>query len=287
MSMGTKKATESAASIKAPPPHLFARQPLSAFGKIAFWLSVVEAIAGIGGVVTLFITSGAPSRDSVTGMACALAIALLLATKMRWAPLVTTVLGTYNFYLVATEPYALASLNDPKGSDGGFGKFIGVVIILACAILVAGCSIGAAVQNYRQGSRKAPRWLPAAVTLVAGMAIGAIFIGALSLPPTAGTTYTNGVPTVHLSATNFNESAVTITKGSKLMLVDDTPVVHILANGSWRNGVPMPEREPGAPLVHNVSLSNDSAVIGPFTTVGTYHIYCIIHQGMNLTVIVR
>lgn len=32
---------------------------------------------------------------------------------------------------------------------------------------------------------------------------------------------------------------------------------------------------------------NDSAAIGPFNTAGTYHLYCTIHQNMNLTVIVQ
>ena len=266
----------------------FARLPFSPLEKVAFWTSIVLTLAGLGGVITLFITSGAPSRDSVTGLICSLVIVLLLASRMRWAPILTTIIGAFDLYLVATEPYAVASLADPKGSDGGLGKFIGVVIILGCILLVLGCSIGAAIQNYRQGSRKAPRLLPAAMTLVAGLVIGAIFIGAFSQPPAAsGTTYTNGVPTVHMGATSFDQPSVTIPKGSKLLLVDDTSVVHILYNGSWQNGTQQKAREPGAPLVNNLQLNNSSVEIGPFTTAGTFHIYCIVHQNMNLTVIVQ
>jgi plastocyanin len=33
--------------------------------------------------------------------------------------------------------------------------------------------------------------------------------------------------------------------------------------------------------------SGGSVEIGPFTTAGTYHIYCTVHQGMNLEIIVQ
>ncbi len=288
MSTETKKEKETAISEAGKPSNFFARQPLSVLEKIAFWGFVVGLFAGLGGAITLTITSGTPSRDIIITMACALVSAGVLATRFRWAPLVSTVVGGYNLYLLFTEPYAIASLIDPKGPNGGFGKFVGIVIILAITIVAFGCSIGAAVQNYRQGSRKAPRWLPAALTLVAGMIIGALFIGALSHPPVpAGTTYTNGMPTVHLSETSFAQTSVTIARGSKLILVDDTPVVHILDNGFWQNGTPDKVRETGAPLVNNVQLSGNSVEIGPFTTAGTYHIFCIVHQGMNLTITVQ
>ncbi len=120
------------------------------------------------------------------------------------------------------------------------------------------------------------------------MVIGAILIGAIVQPAaSAGTTYTNGVPTVHMSAGNFDQSSVTIPKGSKLLLVEDFSSVHILANGSWQNGVPKPEKELGAPAINNVQVSSNSVEIGPFPIAGTYHIYCTVHQGMNLTIIVQ
>jgi plastocyanin len=286
MSMETKE--EATSRNDASKPGLFSRQPFSTLEKIAFWAAIVLTLAGLGGVITLTITSGSPSADSVTGLACALAIVLILASRMRWAPLVTTVIGAYELYLVGTEPYALASLADPKGPDGGFGKFVGIVIVLACVLLVLGCSIGATVQNYRHSSRKAPRVLPAALGMVAGLVVGAVFIGALSQPPApVGTSYTNGVPTVHMNATQFDQSSVRISKGSKLMLIDDTSVVHILANGTWQNGKVQKLQEVGAPLVNNVQLNGNSVEIGPFNMAGTYHIYCEVHVGMNLIVIVQ
>jgi plastocyanin len=92
---------------------------------------------------------------------------------------------------------------------------------------------------------------------------------------------------VHMSSTNFTQSSVTISKGSSLNLVDDTTVVHIIQNGSWDNGTPKPATEPGAPMVNVQFQGSDSHMVGPFNTAGTYHLYCTVHAGMNLTVVVQ
>ena len=96
-----------------------------------------------------------------------------------------------------------------------------------------------------------------------------------------------GSTDVHLSSSNFAQSSVTISKGSSLNLVDDAAVVHIIQNGSWVNGTPKPATEPGAPTVNVQFQGSDSHMVGPFNTAGTYHLYCTIHTGMNLTVIVQ
>lgn len=269
--------------------HLFARQPRSVLERIAFWAFLVGGIAGLAGTIALALASGSLSRDLVTTTVCTLASAVILAIGFRWAPLVTTLLGAYNLYLISVEPYVVESLVHPKTDpQGGFGHFVGVVIISAVAIIAFGGSIGAVVQNHRQGSRQAPRWLPAALSLVAGLVIGAIFIGAIAQETVAsGTTYTNGVPTVHMGAGSFIQTSVTIPKGSKLMLVDDVAALHILDNGSWQNGAPKTTDEPGAPRVNNLQINGGSTEIGPFSVAGTYHIYCAVHQGMNLTIIVQ
>ena len=99
----------------------------------------------------------------------------------------------------------------------------------------------------------------------------------------------SGSNDVHLGSTNFTQSSITISKGSSLNLIDDGAVTHIIANGSWVNGTPMPATEPGAPTVNNVQFntSGQSQTIGPFNTTGTYHLYCSVHPNMNLTVIVQ
>jgi plastocyanin len=268
---------------------IFTRVRNSTLSKIAFWASFVGLLASTGGVVALtIINKGSPSVDIVIMAACALLSTIILATRFRWAPLVSALLLGYNLYLIFLEPFVTESLANPKGPNGGLAHFIMDVQVIACAIVAFGACVAAGVQNYGHGSRQAPRWLPVAWSAVLGMVVGAVFIGVISQPalPT-GTSYTNGVATVHVGAGNFLQSSVTISKGSKLLLVDDTSSTHDLFNGQWQNSVPVVAQEPGAPVVSNVQLKGSSIAIGPFATAGTYHIFCTIHRGMNLTIIVQ
>ncbi len=115
----------------------------------------------------------------------------------------------------------------------------------------------------------------------------AVFLSACS-PTSCGSSGSSSTPTVHMCGRNFVESSITISKGQSLTLMDGDSMVHIIANGSWIDGSPQSEREPGAPVVNNLQFSgNDSHTIGPFTTTGTFHYYCTIHPGMNLTIIVH
>ena len=93
---------------------------------------------------------------------------------------------------------------------------------------------------------------------------------------------------VHMNTTNFVSSSITIKKGERITLVDDTLIPHTIANGTWENGTAKPAREPGAPEFKDVQINGSSQdTIGPFTTTGTFHLYCTIHSGMNLTVVVQ
>ena len=94
---------------------------------------------------------------------------------------------------------------------------------------------------------------------------------------------------VHLGQTNFTQSSVTISKGSSINLIDDAAVVHIIANGTWANNTPKSGAEAGAPTVNKLQFNSagQSKTIGPFNTAGTFHLYCSVHQGMNLTVKVQ
>ena len=94
------------------------------------------------------------------------------------------------------------------------------------------------------------------------------------------------IPTVHMGATGFIQDSITLHKGETLDLVDDPISPHQIENGSWVNGVARPAIGHGAPLVNQTFNGYDSAEVGPFSTAGTFHFYCAIHQGMNLTVIV-
>jgi plastocyanin len=94
---------------------------------------------------------------------------------------------------------------------------------------------------------------------------------------------------VHLGATNFVQNSVTISKGGSINLINDTATTHIISNGKWNGSTPQPGAESGAPTVSNMTFntSGQTMSIGPFTTAGTFHYYCSVHPGMNLTVTVQ
>ncbi len=94
---------------------------------------------------------------------------------------------------------------------------------------------------------------------------------------------------VHMGQTNFTQSSITISKGSSINLINDSAVTHIIANGMWDNNSPKAGAEPGAPTVNNMQFNtaSQSQMIGPFNTTGTFHLYCTVHPGMNLTVTVQ
>ncbi len=106
--------------------------------------------------------------------------------------------------------------------------------------------------------------------------------------PSSGNNGSGGnEPTVHMGPSTFVQPNVTVPKGSKLKLLDDGAYLHILQNGSWVNGAAKTATEPGAPTVNNLQVNGGSVEIGPFTTAGTFHIYCTVHQNMNLMIIVK
>jgi plastocyanin len=110
--------------------------------------------------------------------------------------------------------------------------------------------------------------------------------GGGSSSPTA-TTSNCASGTVHTLASSFKESCVVVAKGGKLHIIPSVTSFHTLDPGSWENGNAVHMTEPGAPPIHNVQVTSSPVSIGPFNTAGTFHIYCTVHPGMNLTVIVK
>lgn len=93
---------------------------------------------------------------------------------------------------------------------------------------------------------------------------------------------------VHMDATHFTQDSITITKGGSITLINDALAGHTIPNGTWDNGTATAARETGAPDVRDGHIGgNSSASIGPFTTAGVFHLYCTVHPGMNLTVLVQ
>lgn len=141
------------------------------------------------------------------------------------------------------------------------------------------------------------------VMFLAILALGSIILAACSRPGTVTTT-TGSTPTasssgggggggggggcasgtVHMDASNFVQKCVNISKGSKVTLVDDVQVLHIITNGQWVSGSPQLSVQPGAPTIPNVNISGGSADIGPFNTAGKFNVLCTVHVDMNLVV---
>lgn len=94
-------------------------------------------------------------------------------------------------------------------------------------------------------------------------------------------------PAVHMGNTNFLQSSITIQKGQSVELIDNVAVEHIITNGTWKNGQQEKLKESNAPVYHHTFNGNDQDALGPFNVSGTFHYYCTIHLGMNLTVVVQ
>ncbi|MBE3558276.1 MAG: hypothetical protein IMW89_03520 [Ktedonobacteraceae bacterium] len=122
------------------------------------------------------------------------------------------------------------------------------------------------------------------IVLLAALAVFTLLLGSCAVTSAP----TSSGPTVHMGQTDFIEHSVTLHKGDKLTLQDNVNSTHIITNGSWVNGSPQPKTEAGAPTVNvTINSSGESTAIGPFTTAGTFHLYCTVHPEMNLTVVVQ
>jgi len=225
-----------------------------------------------------------------TGIALILAAiitTLIVATRWRWSPLLGALV--YGLLLVASIPIILYTLSHPNETY----MFALNVVLLALSIIAMGAGIGATVQNYRtgEGEPRAPRWLAGSLSGLAGIVAGMLIVSLiLAANPQAGAASANpnGEPVVHMAPDHFVQNVVLVPKGSKLLVVNDSSVEHLLQNGAWdTSGTPHAGAEPGAPTLRNVDITGGSREIGPFSIAGVYHLYCTLHQGMNLTIVVQ
>lgn len=264
---------------------LFTRQPLSALSK-----TTAYALFASGALCTFIwaVTEHALALGIVAfGQ---LLVAALILLGIGWLPLLGSLVSAVILWEFANEPYVNLHLTNPKEL---FIFFVIIVLILASSVVSVGAGIAATVQNVRQreqDERHTPRWFAAALTGMFGVVVGAILIGAMApanTPASATSTVPSNIPTVHVGSSTFDQSSITLQKGSKLLIADTNGSVHILANGSWVNGQPQKTQEADAPTLNNVMMNGGNVEIGPFTTAGTYHMYCTVHPGMNLTIIVQ
>lgn len=211
---------------------------------------------------------------------------IVVATGWRWAMLFPLTLCPLGVTAHLASGFPEYFLSHPSGE---YVAFVLSVIEVPLAAIAVGVSAVKLAQTLRQETFHAPRLLGPALGAAVGLIVGALLIGAIAQPSAGGGAAANaGTEVVHLTASRFAPDIVALHQGETLTVVDDGSILHSLTNGSWSpDNRPMSGRELGAPIVTNMQLNNNRATIGPFTTPGTYHIYCTLHPGMNLTVIVQ
>lgn len=262
------------------------RQSLAPLGKLTVVALLGTAFAFATLLTTILLATGTVVMPLLIVAIVLLVVAGIVISGMRWATLLGALMGLGTIIGgVFTQQYFVYHLTHPAEVL----PFFLSMLIVAFAIVAICAGIGATIQNYRSAGRQAPRWLPMPLASLGGFVLGALLVALLvaATPQPTGTTSVNGMPAVHLGVGNFEQSMVTLSKGSKLLLIDDGQFPHIISNGTWVNNMPHPAAELGAPTIQNVSVNGNSVTVGPFNTAGTYHIYCTIHPGMNLTVVVQ
>jgi hypothetical protein len=211
----------------------------------------------------------------------------VLATRWRAAPLPAALVSLLTVTFLLLQPHDLYVLAHVQP------EFIVLVPMMAFGLVAGVAGVWATIENYRGGgeARRPPRFLGRSLSGLAGLVVGMVLVALLvgATPPTgAVSTGPNGEPAVNMTPSTFVQNVVLVPKGSSLLIVADSSAKHILDYGRWdANGVSHPLVEPGAPALHDMVMTGGSMELGPFTTSGVYHLYCTIHQGMNLTIVVE
>ncbi len=122
------------------------------------------------------------------------------------------------------------------------------------------------------------------LTGVIGIALLSVLLAACNIVDAS--TLSTG-PQVQMGGSTFLKPTITLKKGQTLTLVDTSSAQHVITNGTWQGGTAKHIQETGAPALNLNFVGSDTHSTPAFTTAGTFNIYCTIHTGMNLTVIVQ
>ena len=213
--------------------------------------------------------------------------AIVVATGWRWAMIVPLVVCTLGILGDFSSGFPEYSFTHPSANYVPFILFTITYPLLVMVIVAAALKLA---QTIRHEAPHAPTWARPALGAMLGLMLGMLLIGVIAQPSAGGSVGASkaGTQTVHLLPNSFAPNIIALHKGDTLTIVDDAPVPHTITNGTWSgDNTPVPGVEPGAPIIKNVNLNNNTATVGPFTTAGTYHIFCTIHPGMSLTIIVQ
>src|SRR5260370_20567192 len=251
------------------------------------WLTVGSLVGIWIGFWVLLMTIGVTVLPIVILSVVSIVMAALVFTGVRWMPALAALYGVGMWIGGPTsQPYSLYHLTHPQ--EGG--PFIASVLVYVLAIVTIVAGTVATMENYRGGERRAPGWTNPFLGMMAGFIIGATVVSLLVLPGNTSAAQSNQATkpgTVHMGIASFTQQTITITKGSTLKLVDDGNFTHIIAIGSWDGSDPKPASELAPQPMHKQHANAGTITIGPFNTAGTFSIYCTVHPGMMLKVIVQ
>jgi plastocyanin len=121
------------------------------------------------------------------------------------------------------------------------------------------------------------------LALLVVVSIVAVWISAC----TGMTNTATGPNPVHMDSNSFEKISITIKKGEKVTLINDVIDEHVISNGTWDDSTPRPKVEPGAPKTDIDISGNSAGSVGPFNTAGTFQIYCTVHPGMKMSIVVK
>jgi hypothetical protein len=112
--------------------------------KVALGASIVGALIATSGIALLVVLRAPVELGSAMSYLCWLGSIGVLVGRRRWAPVASAALSAVILVLLANQPYATGSLLNPTGN---LGHFVGVLVILTCALLVLGASVLAAARQ--------------------------------------------------------------------------------------------------------------------------------------------
>lgn len=121
----------------------------------------------------------------IFGVPALLILALITATRWRWAPLLATLY--WSVLIILNIPFLQHDLVHPES----FGTFVFSVIVLGLALVGGVAGVIATAQNFRsQAAREVgaetPRWFGAGVVAVIGLVLGASLVAAIPRGGAAG-----------------------------------------------------------------------------------------------------
>lgn len=222
-----------------------------------------------------------------------LVAAVVLATGWRYAPYLGAIVALLTLIDPIFQPHNLYVYTHPGQSNYEFTLLVlivafGAVSLISCIATIIARRRG---QGGQGGELVLSRSTAIGLSWLAGFVLGMILLSiVVTVVPQTSTISTDpaGQSVIHMTATNFAHNVVLVSKGKSLLVVNDSLVEHVLRNGAWDgDGSAHSQVESGAPTLNNIDIISEPKLIGPFTTTGVYHIYCTLHPGMNLTIVVQ